>query len=162
MSEARRRGVTRGYVAALIAATCIVAVALVVATWGGISLGLGIEPVMTDPVPRAAAPIIIILALVVLAASLWRQALTLLGGQRGAAWGQIIITAGGSYLVWCLGGLLVGMSVPETWLSPYAFALSGSWVVASLCFWGVLARRVYTDKPPPRWPWERAEEDGKS
>lgn len=156
MAEARRRGVTRGYVAALIAAACIVAVALVVVSWGGITLGLGREPVMTDPVPRWAAPVIVVLALVLLVASLWRQALTLLRGQRGPAWGQIVVTAGGSYMVWCLGGVLAGMSITDTWLSPYALALSASWVLANLAFWGVLARRVYTDKPPPKWPWERA------
>lgn len=158
MTEERRRGVTRGYVAALIAATCIVAVALVVASWGVIALALGSEPVTSEPVPRWAAPVIVIFTIALLAASLWLQALTLLRGQRAPAWGQVVITAGGSYLVWSLGGTLAGMTISETWLSPYAFALSVAWVVANFGFWAVLVRRVFTDRPPPKWPWERAEE----
>lgn len=113
---------------------------------------------MTEPVPRWAAPVIVVLALAMLAASLWTQSLTLLRGQRAPAWGQIVTTAGGSYLVWCLGGTLAGMQIIDTWLSPYAVALSVSWVLANLGFWAILARRIYTDKPPPKWPWERAEE----
>lgn len=154
----RRRGVTRGYVAALIVASCIVAVALVVAFWGGIALATGTEPVTTEPVARWAAPVIVILALALIAASLWRQALTLLRGLRTPAWGQLVVTAGGAYLTWCLGGVLAGMSIADTWMSLYAVALSVAWALTNLAFWAVLARRVYTDRPPPRWPWERAEE----
>lgn len=159
MTGERRRGVTRGYVAALIAASSTVAVALVVASWGIIALSTGGEPVITETVPRWAAPIIVLVCVALLAASLWRQALTLLRGQRAPAWGQVVITAGGSYLVWCLGGTLAGMELTDTWLSPYAVSLSLSWVLANLVFWAVLVRRVFTDKPPPRWPWERAEGD---
>ncbi|MHA3682668.1 hypothetical protein ACXR2W_00185 [Leucobacter sp. HY1908] len=158
MVPERRRGVTRGYVAALIVATGIVAVALVVAFWGVIALSTGTEPVMTEPVARWAAPVVIMFALALLAGSLWRQALTLLRGQRSPAWGQLVVTSGGTYLVWCLGGVLAGMSIDDTWMSPYAVALSVAWALANLAFWAVLARRVYTDRPPPRWPWERAEE----
>lgn len=158
MSAAGRRGVTRGYVVALIAATCIVAVALLVPSWGAIALATGTEPVMTDAVSPSAGPLTVVVALALLAASLWRQAITLLRGQRSPAWGQIIIAAVGGYLVWCLGGMLAGMDLRATWLSPYAVALGVSWALASLAFWAVLARRVYTDRPPPRWPWERAEE----
>lgn len=158
MTDERRRGVTRGYVAALIAAACIVAVAIVVASWGIISLAVGREPIESEHVARWAAPAIVTLALAMLAAAMWRQAITLLRGMKRPAWGQFVSTAGGAYMIWCLGGLLAGMSIRETWISPFAVALSVAWGVACLAFWAVLARRVYTDRPPPRWPWERAEE----
>lgn len=162
MSEGGRRGVTRGYVAGLIAATCAVAVALLVASWGMIALVSNSEPVMTESVAPAVGPLIVILAIVLLAASMWRQAITLLRGQWGPSWGKIVIAAVGGYLVWCVVGILAGMSLDETWVSPYALALGLSWALANLAFWAVLARRVYTDRPPPRWPWERKEESGGS
>ena len=155
MSEGPRRGVTRGYVGGLIFATVIVAVALVVAVWGGLTLVPGLEPVTTDGVPRWAAPVVLVLALVALAVSLWNQALTLLRGRRGPSWGAILATAVGAYLLWALGGILAGMSIGETWLSPFAAALIPIWAASCLLFWAVLARRVYTDRPPPQWPWER-------
>lgn len=162
MAEARHRGVTRGYVAALIAATCVVAVALVVASWGAITLGLGSSPVTSEEVPRWAAPVIVVVAVAFLAASLWQQTLTLLRGQRGPAWAHVVVLAGCTYLLWCLAGTVTGMTLSETWLSPYTIALVVSWVIANLGFWGVLARRVFTDKPAPKWPWERAEEEDAS
>lgn len=160
MTEEGRRGVTRGYVVALIAASCIVAVALLVASWGMIALLTSSEPVRTESVPPSVGPLTVLLALVLLGGSMWRQALTLLRGQWAPAWGQIVVAGFGGYLVWSVGGMLAGMTPGETWLSPYALALGLSWALANLAYWAVLARRVYTDRPPPRWPWERAE-DGK-
>ncbi|WP_244301297.1 hypothetical protein [Leucobacter insecticola] len=51
------------------------------------------------------------------------------------------------------------MRIDETWLSPFAAVLAPIWAVAALLFWAILARRVYTDRPTPKWPWERAEGD---
>ncbi|MCW2288616.1 hypothetical protein EDF60_0453 [Leucobacter luti] len=158
MSSGPRRGVTRGYVGALIMATVIVAVALLVAVWGGLALVLGQDPVTSPSVPRWAAPLVLLVCLGILAWTLWLQALVLLRGRRSPSWGRIVTVGVGVYLVWGLAGILAGMSIAETWLSPFAAALIPIWAVVALLFWAVLARRVYTDRPPPRWPWERAEE----
>ena len=159
MTEGPRRGVTRGYVAGLALAGVIVAAALLIATWGMLSLAMQRDPISSDGVPRWAAPVLLLLGLALLAAALWQQAIVLLRGRRGPAWGTVITVAGGVYLLWCLGGMLAGLSVDETWVSPFAAALPVIWAAASLLFWSVLARRVYTDRPAPKWPWERAGED---
>lgn len=159
MTSGSRHGVTRGYVGGLILAAVTVAIALLVATWGVLSLSSGLEPVSSDAVPRWAAPILVVAAVLALGAVLWQQALILLRGQRAPAWGLIIAAALGAYLVWCLGGILAGMSIDETWVSPFAAALIPIWGIAALLFWAVLARRVYTDRATPKWPWERTEED---
>ncbi|MBL3698703.1 hypothetical protein [Leucobacter luti] len=159
MNSGPRRGVTRGYVGALITAAVIVATALLVAAWGGLALLLDTDPVETASVPRWAAPVILLAGLGVLAWSLWRQAITLLRGRRAPSWGSMCTVAIGVYLLWGLAGILAGMSIDETWFSPFAVSLPVIWAVVSVLFWAVLARRVYTDRPPPRWPWERAEED---
>ncbi|WP_125099068.1 hypothetical protein [Leucobacter chromiireducens] len=159
MSTGPRRGVTRGYVGALILAAVIVAVALLVAVWGGLTLALERMPVATPAVPVWAAPLVLLLALGLLAAAMWAQALTLLRGRRTPAWGQLIAVAAGAYLLWGLAGSLAGMHLDDTWLSPFAITLAAIWLLAQLLFWAVLARRVYTDRPPPRWPWERTEDE---
>ncbi len=160
MTSGSRRGVTRGYVGGLTAAAAIAATALLIAVWGVLALTLDREPVSSEHVPRWGAPLVLVLALAALAWALWQQALVLLRGRRGPAWGHIVALAGGAYLLWCLGGMLAGMSIDETWVSPFAAALALVWGVVSLLFWAVLARRVYTDRPVPKWPWERREEDG--
>ncbi|UOQ57943.1 hypothetical protein MUN78_03635 [Leucobacter allii] len=158
MTSGPRRGVTRGYVGGLIVAALIVAAALVVAVWGLLALGLAREPVASET-PIWAAPLILALALGALAWALWRQAIALLRGRRAPAWGLVVAASLGAYAIWSLAGLGAGMRVEETWLSPFAAALVPIWAVAALLFWAVLGRRVYTDRPPPRWPWER-DEDG--
>lgn len=155
----RRRGVTRAYVAALVAAVCIVAVALVVALWGLLTLALGRGPITTDGVPTWAAPTIVLVEVLALGVSLWQQALALLRGRVSPAWAQIISVTGASYLLWCLGAMLAGASIGETWLSPFALALAAAALLSCLMFWAVLARRVYTDLPTPKWPWERDADD---
>lgn len=159
MSDGVRRPVTRGYAGALTAAAVIVALSLVVSGWGLLSMALDRDPVTTEGVPRWAAPAIVLVLLAVLAWGLWRQAIVLLRGRRGPAWGIIVSLAVGAYLLWCLLGVLAGLSVDETWVSPFAALLVPIWAVASLLFWAVLMRRVYTDRPPPRWPWERHDEE---
>lgn len=158
MSGGPRRGVTRGYVGALIMAATIVAAALLIAAWGILTLALGRDPVFTPDIPRAVAPALVFLGLALLAFSLWQQSLILLRGRRGPSWAHLIGVAGGVYLLWCGGGFLVGMGVEETLLSPFSAALPVIWLVVGLLYWAVLMRRVYTDRPPPRWPWERAED----
>lgn len=159
MTEGSRHGVTRGYVGGLILAAVIVAIALLVAVWGVLALLGDREPVSSDAVPRWAGPILVAVAVAGLAAGLWQQALILLRGQRTPAWGLIVTSAVGGYLVWCLGGILAGMSIDETWVSPFAASLVPIWAIVAVLFWAVLLRRVYTDRPTPKWPWERAEED---
>ncbi|WP_245907378.1 hypothetical protein [Leucobacter massiliensis] len=160
MTEGSRRGVTRGYVGGLVAAAVVVAIALVVAAWGLIALALLRDPVTSAGVPLWAAPVILLCILALLAWGLWRQAIVLLRGRRGPAWGIVTALAVGAYLLWCLGGVLARMSIGETWLSPFSAVLIPICALASLVFWAVLARRVYTDRPPPRWPWERDEGEG--
>lgn len=159
MSDGSRHGVTRGYVGSLILAAVIVAVALLVATWGLLSLGMDRDPVSSASVVSWGAPLIICFALAALALALWQQALSLLRGQRGPTWGYIVAVSLGAYLLWCLGGNLSGMSIDDTWVSSFAAAIIPVWGVTCLLFWGVLARRLYTDRPTPKWPWERAEEE---
>lgn len=160
MTEPTRRGVTRGYVAGLIAAVAVLAVALVVMSWGGISFFSGRSPVETPGVWVLAAEAIVFLALVMLCWGLWLQALVLLRGRRTPPWAHTLVLGAGAYLLWCFGGILAGLSIDETWLSPYALVLVVAWILCSLAFWAVLARRVYTDKPVPQWPWERRGEEG--
>ena len=155
MTEGSRRGVTRGYVGSLIFATGMVVLALVVAVWGLIALFSDRDPVQTPGVASAAGPFIIAVALGAFAWGLWLQAVQLLRGLRTPPWAHTLVLAGGAYLIWCLGGLLVGFSIDDTWLSPYAATLPVIFAIGSFLFWAVLARRVFTDRPPPQWPWER-------
>lgn len=158
MVENGQRGVTRAYVLGLLAATLIIAAALVSASWGLLSFVLDSEPVETEGVPLWFGIIAIFVCLGMLGILLWRHAIMLLQGRKTPAWGIVIGAGIGAYFLWCLCGILGGLSVGETWLSPYAALLAPIWVVAVLVFWLVLARRVYTDRPTPRWPWERREE----
>ena len=151
----QRRGVPRGYVGALTAAVTIVGLALVVASWGVLSYLIGREPVQTPGVWVAAAEVIVLVALALLAWGLWLQALVLLRGRRTPPWAHTVVLALGGYFVWCLGGILAGLGIDETWLSPFALALALAWGLCSILFWAVLARRVYTNRPTPKWPWER-------
>lgn len=158
MSGGPRRGVTRGYVGALILAATIVAAALLIAVWGMLTLALNRDPVMSPGVSRLVGPALVFLALALFAGSLWLQSLVLLRGQRAPAWGHLIGLAGASFLLWCGGGFLAGMRVEETVLSPFGAAIPAIWLLVGLLYWAVLMRRVYTDRPPPRWPWERDED----
>lgn len=159
MPEGARRGVTRGYVLGLLAASLIVAAALVLVGWGGLSLLIGRGPVTTDGVPLWFGVLTIVIAMAMLAAVQWRNAISLLKGRKSPDWGSVVVAAGLAYLIWCLAGVLAGMSIGETWISPFAALLAPIWAIAVLLFWAVLARRVYTDRPAPKWPWERHEED---
>ncbi|MFD5599411.1 hypothetical protein ACFWHR_05085 [Leucobacter sp. NPDC058333] len=161
MTPEPRRGVTRGYVGGLVGAAIITAAALLVAAWGGLALALNRDPVESGGVGAWVAPVILATGLGILGFTLWRQALTLLRGRRGPAWSSIVTVAVGSYLWWSLLGMLGGMSLGETWLSPFAATLPAIWAIAALLFWAVLARRVYTDRAAPQWPWERNERDGR-
>ncbi len=157
MSAGPRRGVTRGYVGALILAAVITAAALLIAAWGLLALGLNRDPVVSSGVPFWGAPGIIAVSLAILAGALWQQSLVLLRGRVAPAWGRILSVALGAYLLWCFGGTLIGLSIEETWTSPFAVVIFATWALVSVGYWAVLARRVYTDKPPPQWPWERSE-----
>jgi hypothetical protein len=160
VNQSHRRGVTRGYVGGLIAAVAIVALALVIAAWGGLSLLLDSEPVTTPGIALSVGPLIILVLLALLVWILWAQSLVLLGGKRSPSWPHILLAAGSAYLLWCLGGMLGGLTIEETWMSPFAAAIAVVWGIAAVLCWSVLARRVYTDRPVPQWPWERRGEPG--
>lgn len=157
MAEGAKRGVTRGYVLGLLGATLVVTAALVVASWGLLGMALGREPIETPDVPLWLGVLGIGIGLGLLGVLLWRQALSLLRGSKSPVAGIVLGAAFGVYLVWNLVGLLAGLPNDETWFSPFAIILMPLWAVAVLLFWLVLARRIYTDRPTPQWPWERRE-----
>lgn len=160
MTETPRRGVTRGYVGGLIFAVGVLALAVLIAAWAYLSWMLGGGPVVTPDVSVVATPLIVLVLLAMLGWILWGQSIQLLRGRKTPSWPHIALAAVGGYLLWCLGGLLVGMSVEETWLSPFALTLGIVWGLAALVCWSVLMRRVYTDRPTPQWPWEKRDEPG--
>ncbi len=160
MTEGHRRGVTRGYAGGLVFAVAIAAFALLLIGWGSLALATGGGPISTPQVGRVVAAVLVVLCLAALAWGLWSQSLVLLRGRRSPSWAHIVLIAVGGYSVWCLGGLLAGLSIGDTWTSPYALVLALAWGLAALLHWAVLARRVYTDRPAPRWPWERRGEPG--
>ncbi|MBC9937349.1 MULTISPECIES: hypothetical protein [unclassified Leucobacter] len=154
MVPGERRGVTRGYAVGLIGAVTLLAFALLVAGWGAIALATGTQPVQTDSVPFVAAPLAVGLSLALLGGMLWTSTVTLLRGTRTPPLAQSVVAACGAYLLWCLVGMLAGMSIGETWLSWYSVVLAVFWALAPLILWAVLTRRVYSDRRPPRWYWE--------
>lgn len=156
MNGGRRRRVTRGYVWGLIFAVAITAFACMLLAWSGISLATGRSPVETPGINLGAAPFAVLLCLALLVWVLWKQSLVLLRGTRSISLTHMLVGSLGAYLIWSLLGMLVGLSVSETWMSPYAFAIALTWALASLLCWVLLLRRVYTDRPAPRWPWEKA------
>lgn len=158
MNDGVRRGVTRAYVVGLLAATLIVAVALLLVSWGFLGLAVGHGPIVSENVPYWFGTFTVLGGLAMLAALLWRHALILLRGRKAPAWSIVVGAAFGVYLIWCLVGILGGLSIGELWLSPFAAILAFIWAISVILFWLVLARRVYTDRPAPRWPWEHREE----
>lgn len=154
MGEGERRGITRGYAVGLIGAVTLLSFALLVASWGFIALATGTQPVQTESVTFVIAPLSIALSLGLLVSMLWTSTVALLRGRRTPPLSQSVIAGCGAYLIWCLVGLLAGMSIGETWASWYAVVLALFWAIAPLLLWAVLSRRVYTDRRPPRWYWE--------
>lgn len=159
MTHGSRRGVTRGYVGGLIVAAVIIALSLLIAVWGLLSLWLDTSPVSSGGLVSWAAPFVVLCALAVLAVALWQQALVSLRGRKTPSWGLLVSVSVGTYLIWGIIGSISGMSIGETWLSPFAAALVPIWGIAYLLFWGILSRRLFTDRPTPKWPWESGEED---
>lgn len=157
MNQRPPQRVTKGYALALIAADAILAIALLIAGWGMLTLWLDRSPVTSD-VSRGAAPLIVLAAVAVLVIALWQQTIEILRGNS-PGWVLLVIVPGAAYLVWSLGGLIAGMGIDETWLSPFALVLALIWAVALGLFWAVFMRRVYTDRGVPKWPWERREEE---
>lgn len=160
MSSGRRRSVTRGYVWGLIFAVAITAFALMLLIWSGISLATGRAPVETPGVSFGSAPLAILICFLPMIWALWTQSVMLLKGDRSLPWTQLLLASLGGYLIWCLTGMLTGLSAAETWTSPYALAIALAWAIASLLCWAVLTRRVYTEREVPRWPWEDREDLG--
>ena len=160
MTDRHRRGVTRGYVLGLVFAVAIAGFALMLTAWSLISLAAGGGPVSTPGIGFSAAAMPVLLCLGLLAWLLWSQSLLLLRGRRQLSWRHLLVASFGGYLLWGLVGTLLGLSLADTWLSPYVLALAVSWALATVLCWAVLLRRVYTDRPAPRWPWEKRGELG--
>lgn len=155
MSARVHRKPTRAYVRGLIGATLILAVALVVMSWGGLGLALDREPVESEGTPLWLGIVAIGSGLVLLGVLLWRQTIATLRGNSAPLWGVVLGAGVGSYLIWCVYGVIAGLTVDETWLSPFGVVLAPIWAISVLVFWGVLVRHVYTDMPTPQWPWEK-------
>lgn len=160
MADGHRRGVTRGYVWGLIIAVVITTVALLVAVWGALVFFTKTSPVSTPNIVIWFAPVGVLLAIALLVWGLWLQSLVLLRGSKTPPWAYTALLATGGYLLWCVEGLLAGLTIQETWLSAYSLSLGLLWGVGSLMCWAVLARRVYTDSSVPQWPWEKRGEPG--
>jgi hypothetical protein len=153
----KRRGVTRSYVWMLIFGCTFVTVSLVVAGWGLTALALLRLPVETS-VPTYYGPLVLVLLFLSLAASMWYQSLNVLRGHKTVPISRMIVMGLVAYIVWSLAGMLAGMSIGETWLSLFSFELVPLFAFGLLSCWYLLLRRVYTDRPTPRWPWEKHEE----
>lgn len=150
------RKVTRGYAFGLVSAVVVLVAALLIATWGLIGLFSDVKPVGSGT-SSMLAPALVIISLLLLFWFLWGQTKTLLRGHK-ISWSWLIVVAGSSYLFWSLCGMLFGLNIKETWLSPYALAVAIIWPIGVLVFWFLLMRKIYTDKNPPRWPWELRDE----
>lgn len=151
------RKVTRAYARGLIGAVVILAIAIVVASWGTLALLLERDPIYTT-VPAFTAPLIILACIAVTIWLLWREIVHLLRGNR-ASWLLIVVLPGLVYLIWCLIGTAVGFEIEETWLSPFSVALAVAFLIGLLGFWFVILRKLYTDRGRPQWPWEKKELD---
>lgn len=160
MADGQLRRVTRAYVWGLIIASAITAIALLTACWGIIALSSDTLPVTTENIPYGVAIFIVVIALAAFIWSLWLQALELLRGKKTPAWSHIVITGVAGYFIWSLIGVLAGFTLEETFKSPFAISLGIIWGLCSIMFWALLARRVYTQRAVPQWPWERRGEPG--
>lgn len=161
MINNHRRGVTRGYVRGLVFAVVIVAFSVMLAAWSFIALASDGGPVSTPGVSYGATVPPVLSCLVLLAIVLWSQSILLLRGRRSLSVTHLLLASIGGYLLWCLLGMAVGLSLYDTWLSLYALALAIAMAIAVLLAWSLLLRRVYTDRPAPQWPWEkRGEAEG--
>lgn len=161
MTDNHRRGVTRGYLRGLIFAVVIVAFSIMLAAWSFIALATDGGPVSTPGVSYGATVLPVLSCLVLLAAVLWSQSILLLRGRRSLSLTHLLLASIGGYLIWCLLGMAVGLSLHDTWLSPYALSLAIALALAVLIAWSLLLRRVYTDRPAPQWPWEkRGDQEG--
>lgn len=152
-----RRGVTRGQTWVILAGVVVAAVATVITSWAFLSLFGDLSPVATAGIAPAIGPGIIVMCAGLLLWVLWGQTLVLLRGDSRVPWGSAVVSAGGSYLVWCMLGMAVGMSVSDTWLSPFAVVLACVWACAVLMGWAVMCSRISAAPGRLVWPWERAE-----
>lgn len=145
--------VTRGYAQGLVVAVTLFALALLVLSWGFITLSLDRNPVTTE-VSNLVAPMLIGVCLVMLVVLLWRELIRLLQGNR-PTWALGIVIPGFAYLIWCLLGTAFSFSIQETWVSPFVLSLVVSWAVSVMVFWWILTRKLYSGKGRPLWPWEK-------
>ena len=111
--------------------------------WSLISLASGGGPVSTPGIGFSSAAMPVLLCLGLLAWLLWSQSLLLLRGRRQLSWRHLLVASFGGYLLWGLVGTLLGLSLADTWLSPYVLALAVSWALATVLCWACL---LYTSR----------------
>ena len=160
VSSGSGRGVTRGYVFGLVGAAVVGAFALLLALWGLLAWATDREPISTPGVGLGAASVMFVCCLLLLAWGTWAQSILLLRGRRTPSWAHIITVGLGAYLIWCVVGLAFGLHVEDSWASPFAGLIAMVWALAAFTAWAVLVRRVFTDRPVPKWPWEKRGEPG--
>ena len=151
-----QRKVTRSFVLAVAGMTTVLALSLLVATWGFIALATGTSPIHSD-VPCFLGPSILALALAELFWMLWRTALALLRGRSTPPWSFALFTAALGYLTWGVIGSLAGLSTAEAWASVYPLVIAFVWFLSVHLFWLLLARQVFTTRTRWLWPWEKRE-----
>lgn len=160
MTDGPQRRVTRGYVWGLMSMLAFASFSVVLAAWSLISLGTGTGPVQTSGVAFSSAAVSVLLSFIPFFGTCWAQAISLLRGRRALSWNLLLIVVLGTYLVWCLVGLSIGLDLQDTWLSPFALALALGWGTGLVLFWALLLRKIYTELPAPQWPWEKADDLG--
>lgn len=152
----QRRRVTRTFVLTLAAFVTIFALALLVGSWGLLSLALDSKPIESD-IPFQATPLVIAVAVFELFWLLWRFALSILRGSVRGPWLFAVLAGALAYLTFGLLELIVGLNPREAFFTVYPLTLALSWFVAVPVFYALLSRQVFTDRPAPAWPWERRE-----
>ena len=156
MGTTPRRKVTRAYVWMIIVAAITLAVSFLVFAWGMLRYTTGRYPVETE-VTSLLGPLTVVVIFATTTWSLWRQSLTILRGSTTAPVAQGLGNGLLAYVIWSVVGSLAGLRFDETWMSMFALVIIPIVVVVHLLAWAVLVRKVYTDRPTPQWPWERAE-----
>lgn len=156
MTNEQPAKITKAYARGLIAFVCVFVVALLVASWGLLGLSISKMPVFSQ-VATFTAPLLVAVAVGILAWIMWAQTISILRGNK-PAWSLVIVASGSGYLVWCLGGVLANLTVEETWLSPFVLVIVLVWPIGLMLFWWLILRKLYSGRSTPKWPWEDKDE----
>ncbi|WGD36763.1 hypothetical protein [Lysinibacter sp. HNR] len=136
----------------------VLAGALTIATWGFIALFTASDPIETADISLVVGPLSIVLALVVMFLSMFRIGKSLQHGHSRLPWSLILLAGIGAYLVAAIVFFAVGLPPHESFYSAFLLALLPIGWLCALCYWAMVARRIYTDRGRPRWPWENPED----